>query len=206
MREERVLALAGVFQAVSLARDVAIRGSCDPSAMQSSLDSVLKIDAETPADVFGGISGVRRGLETMITQLDQQQRDLVMTRMIVTALRLERTLAKRKETLATLHERILAISQRTGGDTSQTNLPALLGELYAETLSQLRPRVVVEGNQAYLTQNTKVELIRALLLAAVRAAVLWRQLDGSQLRLIFRRKQYAMLARGLLARCTLGGV
>jgi high frequency lysogenization protein len=44
-----------------------------------------------------------------------------------------------------------------------------------------------------------------LLLAAVRGAVLWRQLGGSQLRLLFRRRQYAMLARGLLAACTLGG-
>jgi high frequency lysogenization protein len=35
--------------------------------------------------------------------------------------------------------------------------------------------------------------------------VLWRQLGGSQLRLLFRRRQYAMLARGLLTRCTLDG-
>ena len=42
-----------------------------------------------------------------------------------------------------------------------------------------------------------------MLLAAVRAAVLWRQVGGSQLRLLLRRREYAMLARGLLARCTL---
>jgi len=40
----------------------------------------------------------------------------------------------------------------------------------------------------------------------VRAAVLWRQLGGSQWRLLFRRRQYAMLARGLLAQCTLAGL
>ncbi|MEO7063241.1 MAG: DUF489 family protein, partial [Dokdonella sp.] len=39
--------------------------------------------------------------------------------------------------------------------------------------------------------------------AAVRAAVLWRQVGGSQLRLLFRRRQYAMLARGLISRSTL---
>lgn len=206
MREERVLALAGVLQAADLAREVATRGSCDPTAMQTSLGSVLKIDAETPADVFGGISGVRRGLELMIAQLDEQQRDLTLTRMIITTLRLERTLSNRKDVLGTLHDDIQAIAQRYGEDTSQANLPARLGQLYAETLSNLRPRIVVEGNPAYLTQSGKVELIRALLLAAIRAAVLWRQLGGSQLRLVFRRKQYAMLARGLLARCTLGGV
>jgi high frequency lysogenization protein len=64
---------------------------------------------------------------------------------------------------------------------------------------------MVEGNPAYLQQPVQVNQIRALLLAAVRGAVLWRQLGGSQLRLLFRRRQYAMLARGLLAACTLGG-
>ena len=54
-----------------------------------------------------------------------------------------------------------------------------------------------------LSNAQVVAQIRALLLAAVRAAVLWRQVGGSQLRLIVRRRQYAMLARGLLARSTL---
>ncbi|HEX6833366.1 MAG TPA: high frequency lysogenization protein HflD [Rudaea sp.] len=205
MREERVVALAGVFQAAALAREVATRGSCDASAMQTSLESVLKIDAETPADVFGGISGVRRGFEEMIAQLDDTRRDLAMTRMIITALRLERALSKRSDMLDALRTNIAAIDQRFGGDPAQANLAGRLGQLYSQTLSNLRPRIVVEGNPAYLTQSAKVDLIRALLLAAIRAAVLWRQLGGSQLRLIFRRKQYAMLARGLLARCTLSG-
>lgn len=205
MREERVLALAGAFQAAVLAREVATRGSCDSVAMQTSLSSVLKIDAETPADVFGGISGVRAGLEIMIAQLDEQQRDVSLARMMITTLRLERSLSKRRDMLDALRAGIAPIAQRYEADPTQINLPARLGQLYAEKLSQLRPRIIVEGNPAYLTQNAKVEQIRALLLAAIRAAVLWRQLGGSQLRLIFRRKQYAMLARGLLARCTLVG-
>jgi high frequency lysogenization protein len=35
--------------------------------------------------------------------------------------------------------------------------------------------------------------------------VLWRQLGGTRWRLVFRYRQYAMLARGLLSRCTIDG-
>jgi high frequency lysogenization protein len=38
----------------------------------------------------------------------------------------------------------------------------------------------------------------------VRAAVLWRQIGGTQWRLLLQRKQILMLARGLQTRVTLG--
>jgi high frequency lysogenization protein len=55
-----------------------------------------------------------------------------------------------------------------------------------------------------LNQPALVERIRAALLAAVRAAVLWRQIGGTQWRLLLQRKQILMLARGLQTRVTLG--
>jgi len=76
MREERVIALAGLFQAVALVRTVAVRGGADPFAMQPSLASIFKIDADSPADVFGGVGNLRPGLETLIAQLDSDKRDL----------------------------------------------------------------------------------------------------------------------------------
>jgi len=80
-----------------------------------------------------------------------------------------------------------------------------LAKLYSATLSTLRPRILVEGDPRFLNDAQNVDRIRALLLAAIRATVLWRQLGGSQLRLFFRHRQYAMMARGLLAQCTLSG-
>jgi len=78
-----------------------------------------------------------------------------------------------------------------------------LADLYVETLSHVRPRIVVHGNPLHLGNPRDVERIRAMLLAAVRAAVLWHQVGGGQFRLLLRRREYAMLARGLLTRCTL---
>jgi high frequency lysogenization protein len=203
MREDRVIALAGLMQALALVRAIALRGGCDPQAMQDSLASVLRIDADNAASVFGGIGGLRIGLQTLIEQLDQP-RDPAITSMALTVLRLERTLAVRKDLLQTLHDEIETIAKLDPQATnSMVDLPARLAQLYVQTLSSLRPRVMVEGNQAFLNQPARQSEIRSLLLAAIRAAVLWRQLGGSQWRVLFRRRQYAMLARGLLARCTL---
>ena len=206
MREERVIALAGMFQAIALVRAIALRGGADSNAAQPSLASVFKIDADSPADVFGGIGNLRLGFETLITQLDDKTRDLAMTRIAISVLRLQRKLTARPRLLGSLREGIDAIAAQTSGlQTSDAVVVGRLARLYADTISQLQPRILVEGNPQFLRQETQAAQIRALLLAAIRAAVLWHQLGGTQWRLLFRHRQYAMMARGLLARCTLIG-
>jgi high frequency lysogenization protein len=207
MREGRVIALAGLFQALALVRAVALRGSCDAAAMRTALASVLRIDAETPAAVYGGVANLRLGLTTLIAHLDAERgRDLALTRMAVSVLRLERSLAARPAVRESLRRALAEVAPRLAEvEAGTVDLAPRLARLYCENLSPLKPRVLVEGDPNYLTQSAQVDRIRALLLAAVRSAVLWRQLGGSQWRLLFRHRQYAMLARGLLARCTLDG-
>ncbi|MGH8122231.1 MAG: high frequency lysogenization protein HflD [Rudaea sp.] len=206
MREERVIALAGMFQAIALVRASATRGGGDDTAMKPSLASIFKIDAASPADVFGGIGQLRLGLETLIAQLDDDKRDLAITRIAISVLRVRAKLARRPQTLHALRAGIESIAQQTAGtDPAAPIVMTRLAQLYADTISKLQPRIVVEGDPQFLRQDTQVAQIRALLLAAIRAAVLWRQVGGSQWRLLFRRHQYAMLARGLLAQCTMSG-
>jgi high frequency lysogenization protein len=206
MREGRVIALAGLFQALALVRAVATRGSCDVPTARQSLASVLRIDADSPAEVYGGVGNLRLGLETLIAQLgDAGSRDLTLTRMAVQVLRLQHSLMRHAETLNRLHTGIVAMpASAEQVETGQFDPNGRLADLYEQTLSRLQPRIMVEGNPVFLQQGMQVGQIRALLLAAIRAAVLWRQLGGNQWKLVFRRRQYAMLARGLLAGCSIG--
>jgi high frequency lysogenization protein len=204
MREARVIALAGVFQACALVRDVAMRGEADAACTESSLASIFRIDADSAADVFGGIGGVRMGLEQLIAHLDDSTRDLGLTRLVLSVTRLARRLDRDGTMRATLRDGIEGIARQAALlGVGHADVQARLAGLYCETLSHIRPRIVVHGNPVHLGNPHDVERIRTMLLAAVRAAVLWRQVGGGQFRLLLRRREYAMLARGLLTRCTL---
>lgn len=204
MREARVIALAGVFQAARLVRELATKGSADAASSEASLGSIFRIDAASTAEVFGGIGGVRLGLEQLIAQLDDGTRDLPLTQLVLNVTRLARRLARNVAMRTELRNGIESIQRQIPHvGVGHSGVQARLAELYCNTLSHVRPRVVVHGNPIHLGNPRDVEQIRAMLLAAVRAAVLWHQVGGGQFRLLLRRREYAMLARGLLTRCTL---
>ena len=204
MNEERVLALAGLFQAATLAQQLANEGRCDESALESSLASVFRIDSPSVVGVYGGVGGVRLGLRSLISQLDETGRDMAVTRMAVTVMRLERSLSRNSALLSKLQQGIVQ-AQRQVEHFGQGS-PQVFGrlaEVYSSTLSTLKPRVMVTGNPQQLQQANVVERVRTALLAAVRSAVLWRQVGGRQWQLVVHRRQCSMLARGLLTGATL---
>lgn len=203
--EERTLALAGLFQALALVRTLATQGQADSAAFTSSLDSVLRIDAPSTLAVFDGIGGLRLGLQTLVRQLEGQQVDTMITRMALTVLRIERRLIGDDARLKHLQDGLRDAQRQAEhfGSSDHPTVVARLASLYAETVSSLRPRVLVTGNAQMLSQPAIVERVRAALLAAVRAAVLWRQLGGTQWQLLLQRRQILMLARGLSTRATL---
>ncbi|SFN46428.1 high frequency lysogenization protein HflD [Dokdonella immobilis] len=204
MRESRVIALAGVFQACAVVRSIANDGRSDSAAVESSLASLFRIDSDSAADVFGGLSGLRLGMETLVANLDSEHRNLAVSQLVMGVLRLERKLDGRSEMKRQLREGIESIQRQVDHlGVAHATVQTRLAELYSNTLSRLKPRIVVHGNPLHLADPKRVEQIRSMLLAGIRAAVLWRQVGGSQWRLLLRRSEYAMLARGLLTRCTL---
>jgi high frequency lysogenization protein len=192
------------MQACRLVHGIAANGRTSQTGVESSLASVFRIDAESAAAVFGGVGGVRVGLEALLAQFEGERREPALTRLVLGVLRLERRLARNPRVNTELGEGIAQIQRQVEHfGVAHATVQARLADLYVATLSRLQPRVVVHGNPVHLGNPQLVAQIRALLLAGVRAAVLWRQVGGSQLRLLLRRREYAMLARGLLARSTL---
>lgn len=206
MLESHVIALAGVFQACQLVRQAATAGRYDEADAAASLASVFRFDADSAADVFGGVGKLRSGLRALLAQLDSdEQRDLQLTELAISVLRTESKLRHRDDLLVKLREGIESAQPLVERDgIAADRVIEQLATVYSETLSTLHPRITVHGNPQQLAQEQRVRQIRSLLLAAVRAAVLWRQLGGRQWTLLLRRRQYAMLARGMLARSTIG--
>jgi high frequency lysogenization protein len=73
-----------------------------------------------------------------------------------------------------------------------------IAALYADTISTLSPRIVVNGNPQYLQSERTVDWVRTLLLAGLRSAMLWKQLGGGRLELMFGRKKILSEAESLL--------
>lgn len=206
MKETRVLALAGIFQAVSLVRDLAREGDCDSEALEASLASVFKLESDSAADVFGGNVGVRRGLRVLIEQVEGDDRDLPLFHMLINVLKLERSLARNHEINQRLGEGLDGMQRQLQHfPVTHPTIVARLADLYTVNLSSLKPRVTVVGNPLYLQQPAQAERVRALLLAAVRAAVLWHQLGGRRRHLLFRPQREVMIARGMLTGSALRG-
>ncbi|RZA24932.1 MAG: DUF489 family protein, partial [Lysobacteraceae bacterium] len=62
---ERVLALAGVIQALAQVRRIAETGQSDAAVVQTALESVFRIDADTPEAVYGRVANLAPGLRLL---------------------------------------------------------------------------------------------------------------------------------------------
>lgn len=187
-RDDRILALAGMLQALAQVRRIADTGQADSQILTTALDSVFRIDAESPVAVYGDETAVRPGLRLLRDYFGNQIQDTQLPRLALALLQLERRFS-RDEMAGRVHDGIVALAPEAARQGSaHPDVLAALGKLYADTVSDLRPRVMVQGNPHYLGQAAVVAEIRAVLLAALRSAVLWRQLGGSLWDFLLRRR------------------
>lgn len=197
---DRVLALAGLAQALAQVRRIADTGQANADVLATALDSVFRIDAGSAAQVYGGAQPLRPGLLLLRDYFEGAMPDEQLPRLALAVMQLERKFVRDAEMAARVQTGIRAQSdaaQRLG--STHPDVLNALGALYAETLSHLRPRVLVQGNPHYLGQAPVVAEVRAVLLAAVRSAVLWRQLGGNLLDFLLRKRDMGAAVRALLA-------
>ncbi|MGR9051092.1 MAG: high frequency lysogenization protein HflD [Gammaproteobacteria bacterium] len=197
----QVIALAGIAQSAALVQQLATTGRADPDAAEASLASILKIDADSVADVFNGLAGVKLGLEQLSGQLSGFQiANPEQARYSASLVFLEKQLSQRPAMMASIHDGIVkAQKQSESFGLMHENVLANLGDLYHSTISTLQPRIMVNGEQVYLSRPDIVNKIRALLLAGIRSAMLWRQCGGSRWKFLFFRKKLQKEVEQLLA-------
>ncbi|TCT25829.1 high frequency lysogenization protein HflD [Thermomonas haemolytica] len=197
--QDRVLALAGLLQALAQVRRIADTGQSDQVQVQTALESVFRIDARDTESVFGSARELRIGLRQLRDYLANGSKDEALGKLALAVLQLERRFIRNAALANKVQAGLRRIAPRADDiGSAHPDVIADLARLYADTLSTLRPRVMVQGNPHYLGQAGVVAEIRALLLAALRAAVLWRQLGGSLWDFVFARRQMAAALDALL--------
>ncbi|WP_295585841.1 high frequency lysogenization protein HflD [uncultured Lamprocystis sp.] len=198
--QDRITAFAGMFQAVASVVRIARTGSADVSAMEPCIYSLFQVDADDVTAVYGAPGAVANGARQVIAQLTGRlERDLELTRCVVSVLKLERSLSARPDLLARIGEGIEAANEkREHFPLLHPNVLAHFADLYSEVLSRLSPRILVRGVALHLQNPDNQHRIRALLLAAVRSALLWRQIGGNRWQILFGRKRLLAEARHYL--------
>jgi len=200
------LALAGICQSARLVQQLAHQGHCDADALHVSLNSVVDLNPSSTLGVFSGSeANLRLGLETLLGVLNASSRqglNAELTRYTLSMMVLERKLNAAKGAMDTLGDRISGLQRQLDHFDlqSETLLSAMAG-IYVDVISPLGPRIQVTGSPAVLQSPQVQAKVRASLLAGIRAAVLWQQVGGGRLQLMFYRNRLTTQAKQILAHC-----
>lgn len=197
---DRSIALAGVFQATGLVEQLAKTGYVPMDAYRCSIESLFELNPADTLSVYGNnVANLHFGLTILRDILQEggigkqgQHGHADALRYSLGILHLQKKLGGRKDMLGVVGSRLKQAAQQAEHFSStHDNVIANIGGLYSETISTFRFRIQVTGDYNYLQQQRIANQVRALLLAGIRSATLWRQLGGNRWQLLLNRKKIA---------------
>lgn len=203
--ENQTIALAALHLAAATVQEIATRGTCNQDDLETCVGSLLKIDSDSALGIYGSLGNIHNGLKKLSRQLSgQRDLDPDLMRYTTSLIYLEKSLNSSPLMQKAITEGIeKATAQSEVFPLLHENIFASLGDLYQSTISTLQPRIIVRGEEIYLTNSENQNKIRTLLLAGIRAALLWRQCGGKRWKVIFQRRKIVDSCQQLLQKATL---
>ena len=197
--EKRALALAGLVQAVHLVVSAAKTGMISQDSLDKSLKSIFVQNPGSIAEVYGGTSDITLGINLLKNILNnfnsEAHADLV--RYSLAVITLERAFVSQPDKLRALGaeiERIDQLRMQSAGAVEAVGVDeeivTQLADAYEQIVGQVQPRIKISGNRSHLQNTSNVKRIRALLLSALRSAVLFHQVGGRRWQLLLKRGNY----------------
>ncbi|MCH1918907.1 high frequency lysogenization protein HflD [Shewanella sp. A3A] len=188
--ENRTMALAATLQAIAQVQYIARHGETDEQQLAAALNTILVTEPDSIDDIYPDKQVLANGFRWVLNQLgDSQQKDVEVTRYLVGLLSLERKLSRNNGALNVLSERINQVHRQLQHFAiTDEQVISNFASIYSDVISNIGPKIQISGNPHVLQQPLVQHKIRALLLAAMRSAVLWRQLGGKRRQLVFTRK------------------
>ncbi|TMM41933.1 high frequency lysogenization protein HflD [Colwellia ponticola] len=208
--KEITITLAAICQVAYQVQHVSRTGHITDDDFSILLQSIIETSPVNTLAVYGGqLDNIKKGLEVLVNHLGGEEvntsgnskdnKDPELTRYIMSLINLERRLTKQPQLLDALGERINATKRQLEhySLTSDT-LTASFASIYSDIISPLGHKIQVTGEPTILKQSINQYKIRALLLAGIRSAVLWRQVGGKRRQILFNRKKIVETAKALL--------
>lgn len=190
--QNRTIALAAVLQCSAQVKQVAESGQTDLQQARVLLKSLFNNDASSIDSVYGGLSNIKPGLILINDYLNAGKngvKDMDITRYSVSVMYLQGKLDKNQAAGKQMLEELESAEQQLNyfDDVLHPSVVGRIADIYQNHISPLGSKIIVKGDQNQLENPDNAAMIRALLLAGIRACVLWRQAGGSRLKLLFQR-------------------
>lgn len=200
---DRTLALAALCQSGVLVHQVARSGEAPAGPVDALLFSLLKIEAPSVPAIYGDISRLRPGLDALhaIASRAGAGGDVMPAAYYAFSIRqLERRVFADKHAPTGLRRDIGdLVRAHEQHDLTREALIERAAQVYQRLTSHMRMRIVVRGRAEHLQRPENADLVRALLLAGVRASHLWRQCGGRVWTLPLQRRRLARTVDALRA-------
>ena len=107
---DQTLALAGIYQAASLVKQIANSGMANSAHIEASIETLFRFDADNVEQVYGNVAGVSHGVKVLHQHLkEKSNRDLEITKYVFLLLMLERKLSAKNRMLDEIDQRLKKI-------------------------------------------------------------------------------------------------
>ena len=201
--KDQVITFAVICQVAYHVQKVSRNGYISDEDFSVLLQSIIETSPDNTLAVYGNdLQNVKKGLTLLVNHLSNDgastQKDPEFTRYVISLINLERRLAKQPKQLNLLGERISATQRQLDHyELTSETLIASFASIYSDVISPLGQKIQVTGEPEVLKQPQNQYKIRALLLAGIRAAVLWRQVGGKRRQIVFSRRKMVDTAQAL---------
>jgi high frequency lysogenization protein len=215
VRQNRALALAGVFQATQLTHMTALTGrqSIGESGnfyFEQLIKACLNIRPTNSKnncqtlDFFNQLADISLGLKTLESSITQPFTSTPKSRLpklsntklpmsyAMGLIHLEKKVYSNPEFVKIIEQsqqKILKQLSFFDNNYLHPSIIANLAQTYVDTAGQINPRIMVRGNAEAFKDSAHTNRIRASLFTGLQMAHLWRQLGGSSWSMIFSKRK-----------------
>lgn len=197
-KQAQTMAFAALSQCAQLAHNMAKNGTVDNAQWSVVINGLLCTTPNSYLDVYSPSSDLFLGYKTLLTQLSDsgEGRSIEITKYITGLISLERKLSASNQSISMMGQRLDQVKRQLHHfNINDDAVIANMASIYSDIISPLGAKIQITGTPAQLQQQAVQQKIRALLLAGVRAAVLWRQMGGKRRHLFFSRKELVRNAK-----------
>ena len=199
--ENKTVALAGLQQALQLVQSIAWNNAYAYSQIDACLATLFRREPATYIEVYGDIEHIQAGLKALRTGFKDKRNKLALerSRYMADLMILSKKIIHDRRLAEQVGTTLSLLEEAAGNlDEQRHYLVERLAQLYKNAISRLHPRIIVYGKPHILSHDDNAALIRALLLAGLRSALLWRQAGGTHFDLLLGKAKYLSVIEQLL--------